>query len=114
MRWIDLYHSRQISADDAVKCIKSGDNVYIHPGCCTPEYLVDAMVKRKDELENVTVMHILTEGKAAYTQPGMEPHFRHRSLFTGKKRPTGGERRACRSIAYVFRRGGKALDNRHR
>jgi 4-hydroxybutyrate CoA-transferase len=84
MRWIDLYHSRLTSADEAVKSIKSNDNVYVHPGCCTPEYLVDAMVRRKDELENVTVMHILTEGKAAYAQPGMETHFRHRSLFTGR------------------------------
>lgn len=84
MRWIDLYHDKKTSAEEAVKAIKSGDTVYIHPGCCTPEYLVDAMVARKDQLENVTVTHILTEGKAAYAQPGMEPHFRHRSLFTGR------------------------------
>jgi len=84
MKWIDLYHSKQTTAQNAVKSIKSGDVVYVHPGCCTPEYIVDAMVARKDELENVTVTHILTEGKAAYTQAGMEPHFRHRSLFTGK------------------------------
>jgi 4-hydroxybutyrate CoA-transferase len=84
MRWIDLYHSKLATVENAVKHIKSGDTVYIHPGCCTPEYLVDAMVARKDELENVTVVHILTEGKAAYTQPGMEPHFRHRSQFAGR------------------------------
>lgn len=84
MKWIDLYHGKRTTAEDAAKSIKSGDTVYIHPGCCTPEYLVDAMVARKDELENVTVTHILTEGKAAYAQPGMEGHFRHRSLFMGK------------------------------
>jgi len=83
MRWIDIYHSKQTSAEDAVKVIKSGDTVYIHPGCCTPEYLVNAMVARKNDLENVVVTHMLTEGKAAYAQPGMEPHFRLRSLFTG-------------------------------
>ncbi|RKX19872.1 MAG: 4-hydroxybutyrate CoA-transferase, partial [Candidatus Zixiibacteriota bacterium] len=84
MKWIDFYHSKRTTAEEAAKSIKSGDTVYIHPGCCTPEYLVDAMVARKDELENVTVTHILTEGKAAYAQPGMEGHFRHRSLFIGK------------------------------
>jgi len=41
------------------------------------------MVARKDELENVEVCHILTSGKAAYIEPGMEGHFRHRSFFTG-------------------------------
>lgn len=84
MKWIDLYHNKRTTAEEAVKSIKSGDTVYIHPGCCTPEHLVDAMVERKNELENVTVVHILTEGKAAYAQPGMESHFRHRSLFIGK------------------------------
>jgi len=84
MRWIDLYHSKKTSAQEAVQSIKSNDTVYIHPGCCTPEYIVDAMVARKAELENVRVVHILTEGKAAYAQPGMEPHFRHFSLFTGR------------------------------
>ena len=41
------------------------------------------MVARKDELENVEVCHILTQGKAGYAEPGMEGHFRHRSFFTG-------------------------------
>jgi acetyl-CoA hydrolase len=41
------------------------------------------MVARKDELENVEVCHILTQGYAGYTDPGMEGHFRHRSFFTG-------------------------------
>jgi len=102
MRWIDLYHGKKTSAEAAVKAIKSGDTVYIHPGCCTPEYLVDAMVARRDELENVTVTHILTEGKAAYSQPGMEPHFRHRSLFTGRNvRKAVNEGRADQSHMFL-------------
>ena len=102
MRWIDLYQSKQTSAQDAVKCIKSGDNVYVHPGCCTTEYIVDAMVARKDELENVNVIHIMTEGKAAYTRPGMELHFRHRSLFTGKNaRKAVNEGRADQSHMFL-------------
>jgi acyl-CoA hydrolase len=41
------------------------------------------MVARKDQLENVEVCHILTQGRAGYIEPGMEKHFRHRSFFTG-------------------------------
>jgi len=81
--WIDQYQRKKTTAEEAVKCIKSGHRVFIHPGCCTPKYLIDAMVARKDELENVEVCHILTEGKAGYAEPGMEKHFRHRSFFTG-------------------------------
>ncbi len=83
MNWIDQYQRKRTTAEEVVKCIKSGDRVYIHPGCCTPEHLVEAMVARKDELENVEVCHVLTQGKAGYVEPGMEGHFRHRSFFTG-------------------------------
>ncbi|HBY99735.1 MAG TPA: 4-hydroxybutyrate CoA-transferase [candidate division Zixibacteria bacterium] len=83
MNWVDQLESKRTTAEEAVKCIKSGNRVFIHPGCCTPEHLISAMVARKDELENVEVCHILTAGKAAYTAPGMEKHFRHRSFFTG-------------------------------
>lgn len=83
MNWIDQYQRKRTTAELAVKCIKSGDRVYIHPGCCTPEHIIAAMVARKDELENVEVCHILTQGRAGYVEPGMEGHFRHRSFFSG-------------------------------
>jgi 4-hydroxybutyrate CoA-transferase len=83
MSWIDIYQSRKATAEEAVKAIKSGDTVLIHPGCCTPEHLVDAMVARKNELEHVRIVHILAAGKAAYAEPGMEPHFRHQAFFIG-------------------------------
>jgi 4-hydroxybutyrate CoA-transferase len=83
MNWVDIYQSKKTTAADAVKAIKSGNTVLIHPGCCTPEHLVDAMVARKNELENVRIVHILAEGKAEYAQPGMEPHFRHQAFFIG-------------------------------
>jgi acyl-CoA hydrolase len=83
LNWINQYERKRTTAEEAVKCIKSGDRVVVHPGCCTPLHLIDAMAARKDELENVEVCHILTQGEAAYVEPGMEKHFRHRSLFTG-------------------------------
>jgi 4-hydroxybutyrate CoA-transferase len=78
------YTERFVSADEAVKVIKSGDLVYIHPGCAFPELLVDAMTRRKEELYNVEVYHILGVGNISYTKPGMEGHFRHNALFIGQ------------------------------
>ena len=78
------FKNRFVSADEAVKIIKSGDVVYIHPGCAFPEILVDAMTRRKDELFNVEVFHILGVGNIDYTKPGMEGHFRHNALFIGQ------------------------------
>lgn len=83
MKWQDIYRSRVLPPREAVGAIKSGDRVWIHPGCCTPKILVDAMVERAPELENVEVVHILTLAEAPYVDEGMEKHFRHRALFTG-------------------------------
>lgn len=112
MKWIDAYHQKRTTAAEAVKAIHSGNTVYIHPGCCTPEYLVDAMVDRKDELEDVRIVHILTHGKAAYTARGMERHFRHMSLFTGPNtREAVNEGRADQThiflgeVEHLWRRG---------
>ncbi len=83
MKWMERYRRSVTTADEAVKDIRSGDRVWIHPGCNTPVRLIEAMVARAPELENVEVVHILTLGPAPYAEPGMEPHFRHRALFTG-------------------------------
>jgi acetyl-CoA hydrolase len=83
MDWNSLYRSRVTSAEEAVKEIRSGDRVWVHPGCNTPTRLLEAMVARAPELEDVEVVHILTLAEAPYADPGMEGHFRHRSLFTG-------------------------------
>jgi acetyl-CoA hydrolase len=83
MDWNSLYRSRVTTAEEAVRDIASGDRVWIHPGCNTPTRLINAMVARAAELENVEVAHILTLADAPYAEPGMEGHFRHRSLFTG-------------------------------
>jgi 4-hydroxybutyrate CoA-transferase len=83
MNWMDIYRKRVTTAEQAVRDIRSGDCVWVHPGCNTPRRLIDAMVARAPELENVEVAHILTLGEAPYAAPGMEPHFRHRALFAG-------------------------------
>ncbi|MDH3269331.1 MAG: 4-hydroxybutyrate CoA-transferase [Ignavibacteria bacterium] len=79
----NIYSRKLTTSDEAVKKIKSGDNLVIQPGCAVPLELVRAMVKRKDELENVTIYHILIVGELPYVNPGMEKHFRHKAFFTG-------------------------------
>jgi len=61
--------SKRCTADEAVRAIRSGTSVYIHPGCAEPEQLVRAMVRRAAELGDVTVIHLLTAGYADYVLP---------------------------------------------
>lgn len=80
---LNIYNKKLTTADDAVKRIKSGDNIVVQPGCAVPLELVRAMVRRKNELENITLYHILIVGELPYVEPGMENHFKHKAFFIG-------------------------------
>jgi 4-hydroxybutyrate CoA-transferase len=81
--WLEKYIEKRRTAGEAVQVIRSGDCVYIHPGCAEPEQLVKAMVARAGELRKVKVIHILTRGIADYVRPEMAGSFRHVALFSG-------------------------------
>jgi len=78
-----VYNSKLVTADEAVKHIKSGDNIVVQPGCAAPMELIRALVRRKDELSDITLYHILIVGELPYLQPGMEKHFKHKAFFIG-------------------------------
>lgn len=81
--WMSNYKSKLMTAEEAVKLIKSDSKMFIHPGCAVPVHLVEALVKRKDELRNVEIYHILTVGPAPYVAPEYEGIFHHTALFIG-------------------------------
>jgi 4-hydroxybutyrate CoA-transferase len=76
-------NEKYISAAEAVKKIKSGNRVFIHSVAAAPQQLIRAMADRADELRDVEIFQIHTEGIAPYAEPGMEKSFRVSSLFTG-------------------------------
>ena len=81
--WSEFYRSLLCTPDEAVKVVRSGDRVYIHPGCAVPEPLVDALSARAPSLKDVEVVHLLTMGRASHMTPEMEGHFRHNAMFIG-------------------------------
>jgi acetyl-CoA hydrolase len=46
--------------------------------------LVDALVARRENLSDVEIVHMHTEGDAPYARPEMSGHFRHNALFVGR------------------------------
>jgi acyl-CoA hydrolase len=74
---------RVVSAAQAAAIVKSGDRVYLHCAAATPSVLLEALVERASELEDVTVVHLHTEGPGPHLAPEMAGHFRHRALFVG-------------------------------
>ncbi|MBA4405891.1 4-hydroxybutyrate CoA-transferase [bacterium] len=110
--WIKRYNSRLVSADEAVKVIKSKDKLIIQPGCAAPFELINAMVRRKEELSEVEIYHILVVGDIPYTKLGMEKHFKHKAFFIGANaRSAVNEGRAefipifLSEVTMLFKRG---------
>jgi 4-hydroxybutyrate CoA-transferase len=77
------WRKRIVTPEKAVECIKSGNRVWVHPGTATPQRLVDAMVARGKDLQDVEVTHILHFGTADYVKPEFKGHFRNNNFFLG-------------------------------
>ncbi len=71
------------AAADAVKVIKSNDRVFIHGVGAAPQSLIKAMVDRSEELTNVEIVHLHTEGPAPYSEPQFADSFRVNAFFVG-------------------------------
>lgn len=83
MKWIEEYKQKLTTAEDAVSLVESGNRIYISGNAAAPFRLVKALAARKDSLRNVNVVHVLLLGEDPLSAPGMEGHFRHKSLFVG-------------------------------
>lgn len=74
-----------VSAQEAVQSIRTGDRVHVHSVACTPKILIDAMCDRlrNDEITDLTIQHIHTEGYAPYVEPEFEGKVFVESFFVG-------------------------------
>lgn len=73
-----------LSASNAVACIRSNDHVFIHSAACAPRLLVNALSDRSDELRQVTIYSIHTEGEAPYAHADKKDAFMLHPLFIGR------------------------------
>jgi 4-hydroxybutyrate CoA-transferase len=108
---------RIVTAAEAVAGIRSGQQVYVHCAAAVPSVLLEALVARADELRDVGMIHLHTEGPGPHLAPEMAPHFRHRALFVGPNaRAAVNEGRAdyvpvfLSDVPHLFERGVVPLD----
>lgn len=74
-----------ISADEAVKVVKSGDHIHFSSVASFPQVLVEALCRRGEtgELQNVRIHHLHTEGNAPYADARFNGVFFSQSFFVG-------------------------------
>ena len=76
---------KSVSAEEAVKVIKTGDRVHLSSVAVTPHKLIKAMVERgrNKEFYNVKVQHIHIENKVDFADPEFEGIFVSEQFFVG-------------------------------
>jgi acyl-CoA hydrolase len=74
---------KYVTAEEAVKVVKSGDRVYLHAAAAAPTILANALTERASELRNVEICHLHTEGEARYANPELADSFHVNSFFIG-------------------------------
>ncbi|MEZ5570910.1 MAG: acetyl-CoA hydrolase/transferase C-terminal domain-containing protein [Halioglobus sp.] len=72
-----------VTAEEAVRNIRSGERVFIHSAAATPRLLIDALTARGNELQDVELVSIHTEGLAPYLDPCYEGAFHLNTFFVG-------------------------------
>ena len=74
-----------ITAEEAVRAIKSHDHVHLSSVASAPQCLIKAMCERgrNRELQHVHIHHLHTEGPAPYAAPEFEGIFQLDSFFVG-------------------------------
>lgn len=72
------------SIEESIKCIKTGDRVFIHGCAATPLCLVKALQNRHKELRNVELVSITNLGDIDFNKPEYGKSFFFNSLFVSE------------------------------
>ena len=75
---------KNISAEEAVKIIQSGNRIFIHGSAATPVHILEALQKRHAELKNVELVSITTLGSINFNDPLYRDSFFINSLFVSE------------------------------
>lgn len=72
-----------VNAEQAVAIVKSGDRIFFQGAAMTPNLLIDHLCGRYQELRNVEIVSIHTEGPAKYMEEPCCQAFNLSSFFVG-------------------------------
>lgn len=105
------------TAADALRAVRSGQRVYIHGMAAAPQILIQALADRADELRDVEIVQLHTEGDAPYATPENSKSFRVNALFISSNvRSAVQDRRAdyvpifLSEVPALFRSGAMPID----
>lgn len=76
-------HSMVATAQEAIGYIRAGQRVFIGTACGQPQALVDALLARADELQDVEIVHLVTLALPACRHEALARRFHLKPFFLG-------------------------------
>jgi 4-hydroxybutyrate CoA-transferase len=89
MTWRNLYDARKIGVTDAAALVQSNSLIALGTQCAEPQSLVEHLVGRHRELENVELIGSVMGSPCPYAQPEMKGSFTFKT-FLGSKATVAG------------------------
>ena len=87
----EAYAQKKMTASDAMRLIKDGDEIVVPTGVGEPPALLTALSEQRRSFKGVKVAQILAIRKYAYLDPETVDNIRHVALFYGAATRTGGQ-----------------------
>lgn len=84
MNWKDIYNSKLVSAEVAIKVIKDNDKVVTGFACGEPFGIERALIDQYQNYHNVEIISMLTLGDSPWCRPEMKGHFTLNCLFASQ------------------------------
>jgi acyl-CoA hydrolase len=76
-----MFEVKYTTAQEALKVLKPGNNVFIQTASAAPQQLIKAMVESTDSLSNASIYHMHTEGATPYAKPKYKDIFNAHCFF---------------------------------
>lgn len=78
-----VYEQKLTTIEVALKRIRRGGRIFIGSGCAEPSALTRGLIQHAHLFADNPIIHILTQGEAAYVRPEFAENFRHNAFFIG-------------------------------
>jgi len=82
--WLTKYKEMVVSADEAISRLKPEHRVFIGTGCGQPQLLVDALLARAGQLEDIEIIHLLTLSEPVFRHAELSKYFRLNRFFSAE------------------------------
>lgn len=109
MSWREVYKRKLVSPDEAAAAVKSGDNIMLGGASSLPPDLAEALCRRCQELENVSIWSGICMYPFDFLKKEFKGHLNYKALFFGPLERMFYDQGNIENLSYHFSQADKAV-----